>query len=85
MADPDVFRLDLDGFDADYIEDVLGGFLNGAPSYGRRLIEIRMRHVMLDHLHMKDQGLGIFFRSVPIIGADTGFDGTVEILLADAH
>src|SRR5260370_29456250 len=42
MIMDDLIRLDLEGYDKDYIHDALTAFLEGAPNYGRALIEIRM-------------------------------------------
>ncbi len=72
----DVFRLDLSSKDKAYIDDVLNAFIDDAPSYGRRLIEIRVSKTMLQHL-----GFERTFRGVPIAVADTGFEATIEIIL----
>ena len=77
----DTFRLDLADHDKAYIEEVFDAFLTGAPRRGRKLIEIRMRKAMFERLEMKERS----FRGVPVIMADTGFDGTIEIILGPLH
>lgn len=78
----DIFRLDLEDHDDLYILGVLGVFLEEAPNRGRRMVEIRMRKVLFDRLAFQENGGHRTFRSVPVVVSDTGFDGTIEVVLA---
>jgi hypothetical protein len=75
-----VFRWDLEGYDKEYIEELIETFLQDATRYGRKLIEVRMRLAMLEILEIHDTH-GAHFRNVPIAVVDTGFDGTIELVL----
>jgi hypothetical protein len=77
----DTFRLDLADQDKDYIEGVFDAFREGARRRGRKLIEIRMRQAMFERLEMKSD----WFRGVPVTITDTGFDGTIEVILGPLH
>jgi hypothetical protein len=76
----DTFRLDLGEQDKEYIFEVLDAFLDDAHRDGRKLAEIRMRKGMLDRLELSPDTRS--FRGVPITVCDTGFDGTIEVVLA---
>jgi hypothetical protein len=73
----DTFRLDLEGYDKEYIQDVLNGFLEGAPRRGRKMVEIRMSRVLLETMAFADS-----YKGVPILVAEIGPEGTVEVVLA---
>lgn len=81
----DTFRLEVKDYDREYIQEVLGGFLEGAPRYGRKLVEIRMNKMMFDKLAIEEHAGGGSFRGVPIIIADTGFEETIEVILGPLH
>jgi hypothetical protein len=85
MDEDDTIRCDLEGYDVDYIEDVLLGFMEGAPAHGRRLSEIRVTEVMLNRLRLEHRESGTFFQGVPVVVTDTGFDGTIEVELSPTH
>lgn len=80
----DTFRLDLAGYDRGYIEKVLAGFIGDAPDYGRRVSEIRLAAAMAEKLGLANSPAARF-RGVAVMLADTGFDDTIEIVLAPAH
>lgn len=81
----DTFRLDLAEYDKEYIHDVLSTFLGRAGDYGRRLIEIRMSKAMFDRLEIEKDAVGSRFRGVPVSVCDTGFEGTIEVILSPLH
>lgn len=85
MDEDDIIRCNLEGYDADYIEDVLLGFLASAPTHGRRLSEIRMREIMANKLRLERRESGTFFQGVPVVVTDTGFDGTMEVEFSLTH
>ena len=80
MIMDDLIRLDLEGYDKDYIHDVFTAFLEGAPNYGRALIEIRMSRMMLDKLDIENGRGGAFFKGVLVKVSNTGFDETIEVV-----
>lgn len=78
----DTFRLDLANYDREYIQEVRDTFFEGAANYGRKLTEIRMSKAMSDKLAIERGNAGAFFRGVPVAVGDTGFEGTIEVILA---
>ncbi|WP_400767290.1 hypothetical protein [Methylosinus sporium] len=77
----DVFRLDLSDKDCEFVKDTLDGFCQGASKYGRKLVEIRGRRAMIDRLASQPKE-GRPYEDVEIVVADTGFDETLEVVLA---
>jgi hypothetical protein len=75
----DTFRLDLEGYE--YIRGVLDGFLEVAPHHGRTVAEIRMRKVLFDRMAVQQEADRGVFKGIPVVVADTGFDGTIEVVL----
>jgi hypothetical protein len=80
MIVDDLIRLDLTGYDRDYIHEALTGFLEGAADYGRALIEIRMSRMMLDRLDIERGRDGAFFKGVLVRVSNTGYEETVEVI-----
>lgn len=81
ILDYDIFRLDLSDKDCEFIKDTLDGFCEGASQYRRKLVEIRGRRAMIDKLASQPQE-GRPYKSVTIVVTDTGFDDTLEVVLA---
>jgi hypothetical protein len=81
MDEDDLFRLDLAGYHKDFICDALTEFLEGAPKYGRVLIEIRTSRMMLDRLEIENGPGSAFFKGVLVKVCNTGFDETIEVVL----
>jgi len=77
----DIFRLDLEGYDKEYVRETLDGFLEGAPRRQRMMVEIRVSQVMFDRMAFEEDALGASYKGVPVLVADTGFDGTIEVVL----
>jgi hypothetical protein len=77
----DSFKLDLAGYDRAYIEEVLDGFLENAPSHGRKVLEVRMSQAMFDKLNLAADASGSFFKGVPVVIVATPFDSTVEVVV----
>jgi hypothetical protein len=77
----DSFRLDLAGYDRAYIEEVLDGFIENAPSYGRKVLEVRMGQAMFDKLKLAADAGGSFFKGVPVVIVATSFESTVEVVV----
>jgi hypothetical protein len=76
----DTFRLDLEGYNNEYIQSVLDGFLERAPRHGRKVAEIRMRKVLFDRMAVHEEADRGIFKGVPVVVADTGFDGAIEVV-----
>jgi hypothetical protein len=81
----DTFRLDLADYDKDYIEDVLDEFLENAPSYGRKLLEIRVSQAMFDKLEIKSGAHGSFFKGIPVAIVGMPFDDTIEVVVGHSQ
>jgi hypothetical protein len=81
----DTFRLDLSDYGQEYVQDVLNSFFDGAANHGRKVIEIRMTEGMSEKLGIKDNPAGRSFRGVPVKVGDTGFEGTIEVVLGPLH
>jgi hypothetical protein len=81
----DKLRLDLSDFDKDYIEEMLDTFLDNAGDRGRKLTEIRMSRPMSEMLGIEKTPEGRAFRGVPVIVAEAGSDGTIEVILTPLH
>jgi len=79
----DVFRLDLSGYDGDYVRDVLEGFFAQADLRGKRLAGIKMSATMLANLGLGRGIADAFFRNVPVTIGDTGFESTIEVTVED--
>jgi hypothetical protein len=76
----DVFRMDLEGYDKAYVEEVIDTFRQDASKYRKKLVEIRMRKAMIGMLEA-EKSKAPAINGVPIVVTDTGFDGTIELVL----
>lgn len=81
----DTIRLDLADYEKSYIEEALSGFIEEAHRYGRKVIAIRMSKVMFERLEILSSPSGGSFAGVPVVIADTGFEGTIEVILGPLH
>lgn len=81
----DTIRLDLEDFEKSYIEEALSGFIEEAHRYRRKVTAIRMSETMLKRLEMLSSPSGGSFAGVPVVIADTGFEGTIEVILGPLH
>ena len=77
----DAFRLDLADYDKDYIVSVLDGFREEAPSYGRKLLEIRVSRAMFDKLEFEQEADGGFFKGIPVVIVAMPFEDTIEVIV----